>query len=385
MWKKDFIKIENKTYSVISVLVILLTTSILPCYAQIPPYPPSPVITSITWDNLSNIVRAANGSDNFPMTWASDGHQYTAWGDGKGFQGPDAGLGVARISGPPESFTGTDLLRIPRSFEGGKSYGIVAIDGKQYMWVGPNSGKSNWSETWIRWTDDNWKTWQRTETFFTLADKFPLPTFLNFGQDYAGARDTFVYFYAYDVSNDSSGGPYEHIHMGRVQKADILTRSAYEFFNGLDGDGNPIWSSSVGTKQPVFSDSSSRGVGLVSVTYHPQSRRYLLVTTHGSAGSAHFSQGGLGIFDAPKPWGPWTTVEYTDLWMGSTTLFFADIATKQPDWLSADGRTFHLIFTGYGGVAKDSYNHLRGVFNFGSGGVDTISPASPIDLEVTEP
>ena len=29
----------------------------------------------------------SQGSDNWPITWADDGHQYTSWGDGCGFGG----------------------------------------------------------------------------------------------------------------------------------------------------------------------------------------------------------------------------------------------------------------------------------------------------------
>jgi hypothetical protein len=53
-------------------------------------------------------------------------------------------------------------------------------------------------------------------------------------------------------------------------------------------------------------------------------------------------QGGFGIYDAPEPWGPWTTVFYTPAWdvgPGETNSF----PTK---WISADGRTAHLVFSG---------------------------------------
>ena len=52
--------------------------------------------------------------------------------------------------------------------------------------------------------------------------------------------------------------------------------------------------------------------------------------------------GGLGVYDAPEPWGPWTAVYYTERWdtgPGETGCF----PTK---WMSADGRTVHLVFSG---------------------------------------
>jgi hypothetical protein len=52
--------------------------------------------------------------------------------------------------------------------------------------------------------------------------------------------------------------------------------------------------------------------------------------------------GKFGVFDAPEPWGPWTTVYYTDDWdvgAGETGSF----PTK---WMSDDGKTMHLVFSG---------------------------------------
>ena len=51
---------------------------------------------------------------------------------------------------------------------------------------------------------------------------------------------------------------------------------------------------------------------------------------------------GFGVFDAPEPWGPWTTVTYVPAWdvnPGETRSF----PTK---WMSADGKTLYLVFSG---------------------------------------
>src|SRR5262249_59302981 len=42
------------------------------------PYPASKVITGLAWVPRESIVRKARGSDNWPLTWADDDHQYTA-------------------------------------------------------------------------------------------------------------------------------------------------------------------------------------------------------------------------------------------------------------------------------------------------------------------
>src|SRR5204863_1270699 len=52
------------------------------------PYPPSPVISGVTWAPPESIVRRARGSDNWPLTWGDDDLLYTAFGDGTGFEPP---------------------------------------------------------------------------------------------------------------------------------------------------------------------------------------------------------------------------------------------------------------------------------------------------------
>ena len=58
-------------------------------------------------------------------------------------------------------------------------------------------------------------------------------------------------------------------------------------------------------------------------------------------GDARF-RGGFGVYDAPEPWGPWTTVFFAEDWdvgPGETS----SLPTK---WMSADGKTVHLVFSG---------------------------------------
>ncbi|UCE48209.1 MAG: serine hydrolase, partial [Phycisphaerales bacterium] len=68
------------------------------------PYRNSEVITCVTWADASTIVHQASGSDNWPITWADDGEQYTAYGDGWGFDPKvptKLSLGFCRVSGGP--------------------------------------------------------------------------------------------------------------------------------------------------------------------------------------------------------------------------------------------------------------------------------------------
>ncbi len=58
------------------------------------PYPASPVIKGISFD-WSTHIRLAQGSDNWPITWAADGHQYTVWGTAGASAAPTAWAGSA--------------------------------------------------------------------------------------------------------------------------------------------------------------------------------------------------------------------------------------------------------------------------------------------------
>ncbi|MEJ2750774.1 MAG: hypothetical protein P8183_23135, partial [Anaerolineae bacterium] len=120
------------------------------------PYGPSPFITAVTY-NWDTHVQLAPGSDNWSLTWANDGHQYTSWGDGGGFGGTNSdgrvSLGVARVEGNWNNYTGYNVwggknpesLNSPQDLEG-KSYGIMSVDGVLYMWVSPGSDATNYQE-----------------------------------------------------------------------------------------------------------------------------------------------------------------------------------------------------------------------------------------------
>ena len=121
------------------------------------------------------------------------------------------------------------------------------------------------------------------------------PTFLQFGQDYADARDKYVYVYAtrlHDRSVDMQRPGL--IDLLRAPKDQLGDRDSYECFAGLDEDGGPLWGGSLSGRRPVWQDPN--GSRHLSVCYNAGLRRYLLCTEHGGARS-----GNLGIFDAPEP------------------------------------------------------------------------------------
>ena len=354
------------------------------------PYPKSSVFKSMHFDWTSH-RRAAPGSDNFQLTWARDNHLYGAWGDGGGFGGANGrgrvGLGVARIEGTGDDFRGTNRWggfepQSEATFDG-KSWGMLSVDGNLYMWVVPDkpSGKSyrnHYEYVELARSGDYGLTWEKADWRFDEHEELTIPTFLNFGRDYSGVpAEVDGYVYSYFVSPQSptmeqegsrSLGLIVHkpgkIYLARVPTKSMMRgREHYEFYQGVNLDGRVRWGD-VSEKRPVFEDTN--GVGwCMSVSYNASSERYLLCTEHGNS-----SEGTLGVFDAPTPWGPWTTVEYfertnpfgarregSDLeW--ENNVFFAAFPTK---WLSGD--RFTLNFTGAGrGKDNDSFNTVGGWF-----------------------
>lgn len=338
--------------------------------AETAPYPASAEIERVEFD-WGTHRREAPGSDNWPTTWADDGNLYTAWGDGGGFGGDNkkgrVTLGVARIDGGPDNYAGNNLWgghapQSPAQF-GGKSYGMLSVDGTLYMWVVPQPGP-HLKECRIATSTDHGLTWTRADWAFRFQDGLSIPTFLNFGRDHAGARDDHVYSYHIEPTwgprapEGSRFGFEVHrpgrVHLSRVPKDKITRREAHEFFAGFDVKGTPRWTPRVAEKQPVFTDVNGVGWNL-SVSHNPGLRRYLLATEHGSTHA-----GKLGLFDAAEPWGPWTTVAYEKDWGAGhveVSAFYWNFPTK---WLSPDGNGFTLVFTGKN--SNDSWNTVAGRF-----------------------
>jgi CubicO group peptidase (beta-lactamase class C family) len=305
------------------------------------PYPPSQVITDVAWAPKETIIRKAKGSDNWPLTWADDDHQYTAYGDGWGFEPfvpKKLGLGFARVEGEPPDFKGVNIPA-PTGEQPGdgarskKASGILCVGGVLYLWT-RNAGNAQ-----LACSKDHGRTWQWADWRFTTS--FGCPTFLNFGKDYAGARDDWVYVYSHDA--DSAYQPADRMVLARVPKGKITRRDAYEFFKGLDGKQQPLWSKEVADRGAVF---SHKGRCYRSgITFDAGLKRYLWVQiipgTEGKKADTRF-EGGFGAYDAPEPWGPWTTAYFTEKWdvgPGETASF----PTK---WMSADGKALHLVFSG---------------------------------------
>jgi hypothetical protein len=53
-------------------------------------------------------------------------------------------------------------------------------------------------------------------------------------------------------------------------------------------------------------------------------------------------KGGIAIYEAPEPWGPWTTVYFTQEWDVAP----GESAGFPTKWMSQDGLSMYLVFSG---------------------------------------
>jgi hypothetical protein len=327
------------------------------------PYPPSPVIRSLTFATAATIVRQAFDSDCWPLTWGDDDLLYSAFGDGYGFEPktPEKlSMGLARISGFPPQISGVNLRSATGETRGDgatgkKASGILMVDGVLYLWT-RNAGNAQ-----LAWSADHGTTWTWSDWKFTTS--FGCPTFLNFGKNYAGARDGYVYVYSPD--SDSAYAPADRMVLARVPRDRIRERDAYEFFQTWRANGSPVWTRDLALRGAVFTHS---GRCLRSqITYNAAIKRYLWWQQLPNPGVSKEKadtrfQGGFGVYDAPEPWGPWTTVYFTAQWDVGP----GESAGFPTRWMSADGKRLWLAFSG-----QDCFSVREAVLtlNAGKGGL----------------
>ncbi|MBK7904580.1 MAG: hypothetical protein IPJ97_17890 [Proteobacteria bacterium] len=144
----------------------------------------------------------------------------------------------------------------------------------------------------------------------------------------------------------------------RVPRGQILEESAYEFFAGFDTVGEPVWSPLIGDRGSVYEFPG--GANRLDVVYSPGLRRYLMTMRArdwAAAGNPrHFS-----IYDAPEPWGPWTTIYFTETFYGEPLPTGAihhggwDEAQRLPSkWIEAEGSVLQLLCS-----CSDTFSVIR--------------------------
>jgi hypothetical protein len=164
------------------------------------------------------------------------------------------------------------------------------------------------------------------------------------------------YLYMFDGGTKNEDHPHysrTDMLLARIPLNDLLNRDAVEFFDGTPD--NPSWTPHIDQAKPVFEDQN--GVNAqVSCTYNKAISRYILLTMHKVVGIKE----GFGMFESERPWGPWRTVYYTndldELVPGLKVLINVSAPSK---WISDDGKTFWLVFSGRPSDPMYSFNLIQ--------------------------
>jgi len=124
----------------------------------------------------------------------------------------------------------------------------------------------------------------------------------------------------------------------------VMSWRDYEFFAGYDRNGVPMWTEDVRKRKPVFTNPAK--CYRSGMSYSRQLKRYLwcqIIPLSARDGTTEPRfKGGLGIFEAPNPWGPWKTVYYACEWdMGP-----GESGSLPTKWMSEDGNALYYLFSG---------------------------------------
>jgi hypothetical protein len=353
------------------------------------PYPQSTLISGVKWQ-LDNIVTSASGSDLWPMTWAADNNTYTTWGDGGGFGGDDTKcrtqFGMAKIIGDPPSLTTFNILGCKSDGTGctgtfthdaacDASYAsTLALYGSDILAIDNTLFSIGWSDDpavgeKISYSTDFGQTWTQNSWSWPRGAGSWVP--ISFVKSGMGYTDN-AYIYIVGVKD----GDWTHTYLARypmpANRSDISldNQTQFQWFYGTASD--PHWTAWMNAL-PIHTDSTGENGG--HMTYFPSLGRYILTQTHGGI-TAYEGMGEVqkfAMYESVNPWGPWHTIEYLSAWgsFGTSVGLWYSI---NPKWISADGKTFWMSFSGgsNGSVNMDALHLVKGTFTL-SGGATPIS------------
>lgn len=342
-------------------IFLLLIAPFSVIFTQHAPYPSSDVIKSFQWDTAS-VVQYGQGSDQWPMTWALDGNVYAGWGDGWGWhkkpEDVKRSIGVTRIIGEQPPLDGVDLWGEGPGESFGKPEALIAVGDTLYMfWTNGDSKYAH--DSYAATSTDNGQTWElKRERLFNFAPAgFRVRGICQFGKGYTGALDDYLYIY-FGLNR------HPDLYLARVKMHEIFDARAYEWFAFRKTDGTASWTINFNRKAVVFHDNNAY-LWHISVSYFPDLERYIMTKPHltekdnrETVFAPETGISSLGIFDAPTPWGPWSTVFYEDDFLDKYVKFNYIIPAK---FIDSSKLSFWLAWSGW--PEYDNVSFIKCRFN----------------------
>jgi hypothetical protein len=339
-------------------------------------------VGSITWDSKSQMKQIAStrGCDSWIPTWAANGNLYTEYGDCRPKGVPQKiGMGFGRISGSAaysvtfavvptgdpldwdDAANGAGVEAIGDRDLSEKPAGMLYLDGRLWNWIrninsggtgirlkySDDYGSSNPQFTWVVWT----------------VPEVGYASFVQYGQAYAGGSPDYVYSIIPmhsgtqgDVSNSAYTLVPAFTLMRGFRRA-LSARSSWQFFCGTSSA--PAWCGTAAEARSVINRPFKGFTPRAGMDWNPGLQKFMLTLAYDpspatTTDSPRFN-GGLMVFVAPHPWGPWTLIFNSQgTWPGGTsstacgsTKWGAGERAEIPSkYMSADGRTFYLFSSG---------------------------------------
>lgn len=350
------------------------------------------------------VLRYPVSGDNWHMSWAADGVQYVSLCDGYAEEREPKGMYNSRmlaLRGGPREASFELLPHYPDlwlSLDKSKYYnfGTIALDGYLYQFLSTHNapienqatlkpGELRFVGAKLIYSPDNGRTWHNQdgstpvvwETWGTRSgenmvffeehqEAFSLLSVLQMGRNYEYNRDGYIYVYA---PNGNTEGTMNELVMFRVPKRHLLTRSKYQYFAGLQRNGDARWIPDITARRAVHVFPQ----GWVNTHVHPFAWHpsvvynapldvYLMANWGMGAapdGMWFGKPSYLGFWVARQPWGPWTQIHEETAWLPAddrnARAYEPQIA---PKWIAADGKSFWLVWTDYQIKDREAYSRF---------------------------
>ena len=289
------------------------------------PYPQSTLVKGIKWLTEPHIFPGSDG-DTWSCTWAEDDHLYASGDDNTGVKrSNNSNLAFFRVDGmaPDHQLKVINPMSAYGKmceYDGAdtwKANGLICIDNVLYMSVSQHSGAEDYADLVQRSYDssiikstDHGVTWspKRRLPMFPSA-RFATPFFVQFGKNYEGALDDFVYAISSTSWNNGNA-----LTLGRVRR-DLLPNLDsfdWEMFDGLNQAGLPTWQpwrpEVRRFNKPIFKFRNF--TSMTGMHYVPAIKRFLLPEWAyvDLDGKEPWKQTFFHLYEAPNPWGPWSLI-----------------------------------------------------------------------------
>jgi hypothetical protein len=303
--------------------------------------------------------------DLWTTTWADDDNLYTASNDTLGFnRSCSSNLAVHRLTGkaPPElravtvnpmkAFGGWGEVR---KEDGAmwKACGLACVDGVLYLSVSRHANPSErsfqiqqaWDASILKSTDHgkSWSPAPKLARPMFPGPTFATPFFVDYGKDTRAAADAADRF-VYAISNDGSWNNGNSMTLGRVPRDRIgrLDAGDWEFVNGFDGGGQPVWKPRLASARYVFR--APGHTSQASVHYVAPLGLYVLLQwhyTHLNDAQRRWQATRFEFYQAPAPWSPWSRFHVQDF--EPEGWYDPRLVSK---FVSADGRRWWIFVAG---------------------------------------